>query len=209
MLIATLIRPPLRDRINERFNRGAMSQQFLVESVVGIHTLKAAAVEPMLRTQWEEKLAAYVKTSFQAVMLSASIGQNAIQYASKATTRDRALFGAIAVIMATDGRRACRFQHDHGTGHPPILRLSQLRQDFQQVQISVERLGDILNCPPESRAARRFRRRRRAVRSGSANGRFPLRRRRHRKCCKATSRSRSPRARRSASSDRRHPASRR
>ena len=70
LLIATLIRPPLRDRINERFNRGAMSQQFLVESVVGIHTLKAAAVEPMLRTQWEEKLAAYVKTSFEAAMLS-------------------------------------------------------------------------------------------------------------------------------------------
>jgi subfamily B ATP-binding cassette protein HlyB/CyaB len=32
----------------------------------------------------------------------------------------------------------------------PILRLSQLWQDFQQVQVSVERLGDILNTPPES-----------------------------------------------------------
>jgi subfamily B ATP-binding cassette protein HlyB/CyaB len=31
----------------------------------------------------------------------------------------------------------------------PILRLSQLWQDFQQVQVSVSRLGDILNAPPE------------------------------------------------------------
>ena len=31
----------------------------------------------------------------------------------------------------------------------PILRLSQLWQDFQQVQVSVERLGDILNAPTE------------------------------------------------------------
>ena len=31
----------------------------------------------------------------------------------------------------------------------PILRLSQLAQDFQQAQISVARLGDILNAPPE------------------------------------------------------------
>ena len=31
----------------------------------------------------------------------------------------------------------------------PILRLSQLWQDFQQVQVSVARLGDILNAPPE------------------------------------------------------------
>ena len=32
----------------------------------------------------------------------------------------------------------------------PILRLSQIWQDFQQVQISIERLGDILNAAPES-----------------------------------------------------------
>ena len=35
----------------------------------------------------------------------------------------------------------------------PILRLSQLWQDFQQVQISVDRLGDILNAVPEHTAA--------------------------------------------------------
>ncbi len=31
----------------------------------------------------------------------------------------------------------------------PVLRISQLFQDFQQVRISVERLGDILNTPTE------------------------------------------------------------
>jgi subfamily B ATP-binding cassette protein HlyB/CyaB len=34
----------------------------------------------------------------------------------------------------------------------PILRLSQLWQDFQQVKVSLERLGDVLNAPPESRS---------------------------------------------------------
>ncbi|MGL1576718.1 ABC transporter transmembrane domain-containing protein, partial [Vibrio parahaemolyticus] len=89
------IRPILRDKINERFDRGALSQQFLVESIVGIQTLKAAAVEPMLRNQWEEKLAAYVKTSFQAVMLS-TFGQNAIQLVSKITLALVLYFGALA-----------------------------------------------------------------------------------------------------------------
>ena len=151
ILIAALIRPLLRERINERFNRGAMSQQFLVESVVGIHTLKAAAVEPMLRTQWEEKLAAYVQTSFQAVMLS-SLGQNAIQYVSKATTVLVLFYGAHAVINGemTVGALVA-FNMMMGQVTSPILRLSQLWQDFQQVQISVERLGDILNAPPETR----------------------------------------------------------
>ena len=31
----------------------------------------------------------------------------------------------------------------------PILRLAQLWQDFQQMRISVARLGDVLNTPPE------------------------------------------------------------
>jgi subfamily B ATP-binding cassette protein HlyB/CyaB len=52
------VRPPLRALINERFNRGAASQQFLVETIVGANTVKAAAVEPIMRSQWEEKLAA-------------------------------------------------------------------------------------------------------------------------------------------------------
>lgn len=150
LIIAALIRPSLRRRINERFNRGAESQQFLVESVVGMHTLKAAAVEPILRSQWEERLAAFVKTSFQAVML-ANIGQNAIQYVSKVTFALVLYFGALAVIngeLTVGGLIA--FNMIMGQVTAPILRLSQLWQDFQQVHISVERLGDILNSPPES-----------------------------------------------------------
>jgi len=151
LIIAFSIRPILRDKINERFNTGALSQQFLVESVVGIQTLKAAAVEPMLRNQWEERLAAYVKTSFDAVMLS-TLGQNAIQYVSKATMALVLFFGAQAVIsgeLTVGGLVA--FNMMMGQATQPILRLSQLWQDFQQVQISVERLGDILNAAPESR----------------------------------------------------------
>ena len=70
-LIAALIRPLLRDKIKEKFNRGAASQQFLVEAVVGVQTIKAAAIEPMMQVTWEERLAAYVKTSFEASQLGA------------------------------------------------------------------------------------------------------------------------------------------
>ena len=64
--IGTLLRPPLRDITNEKFNRGALSQQFLVEAVVGMQTIKSSAVEPVMEAEWEEKLAAYVRTSFDA-----------------------------------------------------------------------------------------------------------------------------------------------
>jgi ATP-binding cassette, subfamily B, bacterial HlyB/CyaB len=36
----------------------------------------------------------------------------------------------------------------------PVLRLAQMWQEFQQTQISIERLGDILNTPPEPQFTR-------------------------------------------------------
>jgi ATP-binding cassette, subfamily B, bacterial HlyB/CyaB len=150
LLIAAMIRPLLRERIREKFNRGAMSQQFLVEAVVGLQTIKAAAIEPMMQDGWDDRLAAYVKTSFQATQLGA-MGQNAIQYVSTLSTAAIIYFGAQAVIanQMTIGELIA-FNMIAGQLTQPILRLSQLFQDFQQVRVSVERLGDILNTPMEA-----------------------------------------------------------
>lgn len=149
LLIAVLIRPILREQINEKFNRGARSQQFLVESIVGAPTLKAASVEPMMQAQWEERLASYVRTSFDAGVTGA-LGQNLIQYVSKVTTALILLFGAQAVINgAMTVGELIAFNMIASQVVAPILRLAQLWQDFQQVQVSVARLGDILNTPPE------------------------------------------------------------
>ncbi|ATU94541.1 peptidase C39 (plasmid) [Phyllobacterium zundukense] len=153
LAIGFLIRPFLKERIDEKFDRGAYSQQLLVETVVGVQTLKASAVEPVVAAQWEERLAAYVQSSFAATMLAAK-GQNAIQYVSKITSAALLLFGAQAVINGelTVGALVA-FNMIAGQVAQPILRLSQLWQDFQQVQVSVSRLADILNAPQEPRPA--------------------------------------------------------
>ncbi|MGA1802215.1 type I secretion system permease/ATPase [Rhizobium sp. HT1-10] len=153
LAIGFLIRPFLKTKIDEKFDRGAFSQQLLVESVVGIQTLKASAVEPVVAAQWEERLAAYVQSSFWTTMLAAK-GQNAIQYINKITSAALLLFGAQAVINGelTVGALVA-FNMIAGQVSQPILRLSQLWQDFQQVQVSVARLADILNAPQEPRPA--------------------------------------------------------
>jgi len=149
LVIAALVRPILRETIKEKFNRGAESQQMLVEAIVGAQTLKAAAVESAMQMQWEEKLAAYVSSSFDANLIGSG-GQMAIQYVSKVTTALLLLFGAKAVI---DGEMSVgelvAFNMISAQVAQPILRLSQIWQDFQQVQISIDRLGDILNMPTE------------------------------------------------------------
>ena len=150
ILVSLLITSPLRLRLNEKFARGAENQAFLVESVTGIQTLKSMAVEPQMQRQWEDKLASYVQSSFKANMLS-NIGSQAVQFINKITTALTLYVGAMLVIRGdiTVGQLVA-FNIMAGRVAGPVLRLSQLWQDFQQARISVERLGDILNNPTEN-----------------------------------------------------------
>lgn len=147
--ISVFITPPLRARLDEKFKRGAENQAFLVETVTGIGTLKSMAVEPRMRDRWEKQFAGYIKTGWDVTVLS-TWGSHLIQLVSKLTTVAILFFGAKAVIAGElSVGSLVAFNMLAGRVAQPILRLSQLWQDFQQVRISVDRLGDILNAPPE------------------------------------------------------------
>ena len=147
--ISIFITPPLRARLDEKFRRGAENQAFLVETVTGIGTLKAMAVEPQMRERWEKQFAGYAQTGF-AVTKLATWGNHLIQVVSKLTTVAILYFGAKAVIAGDlSVGSLVAFNMLAGRVAAPILRLSQLWQDFQQVRISVDRLGDVLNAPAE------------------------------------------------------------
>lgn len=149
VLISVTITPKLRDLLDEKFRRGAENQSFLVESVSGIGTLKSMAVEPQMRDRWERQFAGYTATGFQ-VMKLANWGSHLIQLISKLTTVFILYFGAKAVIAGDlSVGSLVAFNMLSGRVAQPILRLSQLWQDFQQVRISVDRLGDVLNAPAE------------------------------------------------------------
>ena len=147
--ISVAITPSLRRGLDEKFRRGAENQAFLVESVSGIGTLKSMAVEPQMRDRWEKQFAGYTQTGFRVAVLS-NWGSHLIQAVSKLTTVGILFFGAKAVIAGdlTVGSLVA-FNMLAGRVAQPILRLSQLWQDFQQVRISVDRLGDVLNAPAE------------------------------------------------------------
>lgn len=149
LAISIFITPPLRARLDEKFKRGAENQSFLVETVTGIGTLKAMAVEPRMRDRWEKQFAGYIQTGWEVTVLS-NWGSHLIQLVSKLTTVAILFFGAQAVIAGDlSVGSLVAFNMLSGRVAQPILRLSQLWQDFQQVRISVDRLGDILNSPAE------------------------------------------------------------
>ena len=149
VLISVIITPPLRKKIEEKFHRGADNQSFLVESVTAVQTLKAMAVEPQMQTRWENQLAGYVRSGFDAAKLGI-IGQQAIQFVNKMSSAIILYLGAKLVIGGdmTVGQLVA-FNMFAGHVSQPILRMSHLWQQFQQVRVAVERLGDILNSPTE------------------------------------------------------------
>src|SRR5262249_7796844 len=151
--ISVVVTPLFQRRLDEKFARGAENQAFLVESVTGIETLKAMAVEPHMQRRWEEQLAHYVHASFRT-QNQANIGGQAVQLVNKATIVLTLYIGAKAVIAGdlTVGELVA-FNMLAARVAQPVLRIAQLWQDFQQTRISVARLGDILNTPRE--AARR------------------------------------------------------
>jgi subfamily B ATP-binding cassette protein HlyB/CyaB len=147
--ISAAATPLFRRRLDEKFKRGAENQAFLVESVTGIETLKAMAVEPQMQRHWEEQLASYVAASFRVLSLG-NVASQIVQLVSKLVTAGILFFGAKLVIRGslTVGELVA-FNILAGRVSAPVLRLAQIWQDFHQARISVERLGDILNTPGE------------------------------------------------------------
>ncbi|MDB9341912.1 MULTISPECIES: type I secretion system permease/ATPase [Cyanophyceae] len=146
-IIAT---PILRKWLNETFNRSADSQSFLVETVSGIHSVKAHAAEPVARDRWEGLFARFVRTGFKASTTS-NISSNIGNFLTNFSSLLILWFGAKLVIEQnlTIGQLVA-FQMLSGRVTGPLLRLVQLWQNLQQVLLSVDRIGDILNIAPEA-----------------------------------------------------------
>ena len=149
VMLSLSVVPAFRERLNERFRRGAANQSFLVESVAGVETIKSMAIEPAMQRRWEEQIAAYVKASFRVITLNTTASQTAAMI-NKVSVVLILFFGAQLVIRnkLTVGELVA-FNMIASQLAAPVLRIAQLWQDFQQVRLSVDRVGDILNTTPE------------------------------------------------------------
>lgn len=149
VVLSLAFTPLLRARLHEKFNRGAENQAFLVETVSGIDTVKAMAVEPHWTRKWNNQLAAYVSASFRTVAIG-TWANSGVSLISKLVTVATMYMGARLVI---EGRlsvgQLIAFNMLAGQVAQPMMRLAQLWTVFQQTGISLQRLGDILNTRTE------------------------------------------------------------
>ena len=141
--------PILRARLDVKFARGAENQAMLVETVTGIQTVKATALEPAFARRWDSQLAAYVSASFKTQNL-ASVAHEGVNLIGKLVNAATLWYGA-HLVMGGDLSvgQFVAFNMFAQRVSQPIMRMAQLWTDFQQTGISVARLGDILNTRTE------------------------------------------------------------
>ncbi|MGF1567045.1 MAG: peptidase domain-containing ABC transporter [Nodosilinea sp.] len=152
IVLIVVATPLLRDWLNESFNRRADSQSFLLETVTGIHAVKAHTAQRPTRERWEGLFARYVNTSFRADTLG-NIDGHIAEFLTHVSEILILFVGARLVIQQqfTIGSLIA-FQMLAAKAIGPILRLAQLWEDVQRVLLSVSRIGLILNTTPEETA---------------------------------------------------------
>ena len=151
-IIATLYffaTPRLRARLEDKFQMGARSNSYLVESITGISTVKSLAIEGSMQRLWEDFLAKYVKSSFELSNLSNILSGIANALSKLMTLAILYLGVGLVIENKLSVGQLIAFQMFAGQFSAPIMRLVGLWNEFQQALLSVDRLGDILNTPKE------------------------------------------------------------
>ncbi|WP_431260492.1 type I secretion system permease/ATPase [Roseateles chitinivorans] len=149
VLLSLAVIPVLRSRLKEKFARNAENQALMVETVTGIATVKAGSLEYQIARRWDDQLASYVSAGFRAQTLG-QLGNEGISLLSKLTNAATLWYGAHLVMegQLTIGMFVA-FNMFANRVAQPVIRIAQMWTEFQQVGISLARLADILDTPPE------------------------------------------------------------
>ncbi len=147
--ISFFVTPAIKSRLDDKFQKGAAAQSFLVESVTGVQTVKSLAIEGKMVRNWENHLGDYILSAFRL----SNLGNAAVissQLLQKLMTLAVIYFG---VSLVFENRlsvgQLIAFQMFASQLSGPVLRLVHMWQDFQQARLSLERIGDIINTPSE------------------------------------------------------------
>lgn len=149
MILTFFVSPIVRRQLRTKAERNAETQSFLVEALSGIQTVKAQNMELKTRWKWQEKYARYVSDGFRTVQTSTTAG-SASGFLNKLSGLLVLWFGAALVLegqLTLGGLIAFRIISGYVT--QPLLRLTQLWQNFQETALSLERLSDIIDHPQE------------------------------------------------------------
>ncbi|RAI45942.1 peptidase domain-containing ABC transporter [Rhodoplanes roseus] len=147
--------PALRRRLLKLYEAESQRQAFLTESIHGIATIKALALEPRQRSDWDERTADTVRTQFEVGRISIT---------AQAVTGFLEKFLMVAVIMVgahlvfageiTIGALVA-FQMLANRVSNPLVQLIGLVNEYQETALAIRMLAGVMNQAPERRDGQR------------------------------------------------------
>ena len=142
--------PLFRRQFRAAAEENAKTQSHLVEVLTGIQTVKAQNVEMVSRWRWQEFYSQYIARTFEKTITGTALTQTS-QVLQKISQLMVLWIGASMVLSGdlTLGQLIA-FRIISGYVTQPLLRLSTIWQNIQELRVSFERLADVIDTPQES-----------------------------------------------------------
>ena len=150
----TLLGAPLfRRQFRQAAQENARTQSHLVEVLTGIQTVKAQNVETVSRWKWQDFYSRYIARTFEKTITGTALNEIG-QVLQKLSQLLVLWVGATLVLKGelTLGQLIA-FRIISGYVTQPLLRLSNIWQNVQELKVSFERLADVVDTPQESNEA--------------------------------------------------------
>ena len=145
MILVLVIAPIYKKMIRKKAVASAQTQSHLIEVLTGIQTVKAQNMQLTARWKWQERYRQVVNEGFRAI----TVGVATSQIGSFLTQLSGLMVIWIGMLEILKGNltlgQLIAFRIIAGNVTGPLLQLSTLWQGFQGVQLSMERLSDIIN----------------------------------------------------------------
>ncbi|MAJ22989.1 MAG: peptidase C39 [Candidatus Pelagibacter sp.] len=150
-VILTLLGAPLfRRQFRQSAEEKAKTQSHLVEVLTGIQTVKSQNVEISSRWKWQDLYGKYINRTFERTISGTTLSQTS-QVLQKISQLLVLWVGAGLVL---DGKltlgQLIAFRIISSYVTQPLLRLSNIWQDVQELKVSFERLADVIDTTQES-----------------------------------------------------------
>ena len=144
-----IVAPVIKRQLRIAAEANAAASALMVESLTGIQTVKAQHAETTLRWRWQQRYARFISSNFRTALISATSGSIGSFFNE---------IGGLAVLwvgayLVLEGQltigQLIAFRIISGNVVGPIIRLAGTWQTIQSMQISIERLADVVDAQTE------------------------------------------------------------
>ena len=149
LALVYVVAPIIKRQLRIAAEANASASALMVEALNGMQTVKAQHAETTIRWRWQQRYARFISSNFRTTIIGSTAGSIGAFFNE---------VGGLAVLwvgayLVLEGDltigQLIAFRIISGNVVSPIIRLAQTWQTIQGLQISIERLADVVDAEPE------------------------------------------------------------